>query len=277
MSLKSVRWKASLASSSSNTATTDNCFPSHGSKKSSVPNSPLKRCKSSNKSTANGFAVGAKKSPPVSALAPHLANVPTSLPLSVGVRGCALSLPAPPSPPLLPPLSLPRSSHVLATPPTCGATERLSSCVRGLLMLLGPTLCLPRERSRMPTRSCPSGSLLQMIPVTDALAIRERTIRRLWLQGEHANQNARNADQFAAIACNLHSSSALLLPLKAYLPPRCLALPRISPNGTRAPQSVCALGIGGCWAQSPSLVRCCLCGVQRCRVVQDKVSAECAV
>ena len=47
-----------------------------------------------------------------------------------------------------------------------------------------------------------------------------------------ANQNPRSADQFAAIACNLHSISALLLPLLAWRPPRCLALPRIFPQRT---------------------------------------------
>ena len=53
-------------------------------------------------------------------------------------------------------------------------------------------------------------------PVIDALTIRD--------QGERANQKLRNADQFAAIACNLSASS---LPLKAYLPPRCPGPPRV--------------------------------------------------
>ena len=51
------------------------------------------------------------------------------------------------------------------------------------------------------------------IPVIDALTIRDKKIRRL-------------------IACNLHSISVLLLPLKEYRPPRRLALPKIFPKGT---------------------------------------------
>ena len=43
---------------SSKIDTTENCFSSHSSKKSSVPDSPANRCRSSEKATANGFAVG---------------------------------------------------------------------------------------------------------------------------------------------------------------------------------------------------------------------------
>ena len=60
MSLKSVRWKESLTSSSSKTDTTEYCFASQCSKKSSVPDSPANKCKSSEKATAKGFAVCAK-------------------------------------------------------------------------------------------------------------------------------------------------------------------------------------------------------------------------
>ena len=49
------------------------------------------------------------------------------------------------------------------------------------------------------------------IPVIDALTIRDKKIKRLWLHAERANQNLRSADQFAAIACNLHSISDLSL------------------------------------------------------------------
>ena len=55
-----------------------------------------------------------------------------------------------------------------------------------------------------------------------------------------ANQKSRNAGKFAAIACHLHSVAALLLPLKACLPPRCLAVPRILPNGTSDASRLCS-------------------------------------
>ena len=42
--------------------TTENCFSSQSSKKSSVPGSPANRCTSSEKDTANGLAVGDKES-----------------------------------------------------------------------------------------------------------------------------------------------------------------------------------------------------------------------
>ena len=52
--------KESLRSSSSKVDTTENCFTSHSSKKSSVPGSPPNRCKSSEKATAKGFDVCSK-------------------------------------------------------------------------------------------------------------------------------------------------------------------------------------------------------------------------
>ena len=60
MSLKSVRWKESLTSSLSKMDTTEKCFASQRSKKSSVPDSPANKCKSSEKATAKMFAVGAE-------------------------------------------------------------------------------------------------------------------------------------------------------------------------------------------------------------------------
>ena len=86
--------------------------------------------------------------------------------------------------------------------------------------------------------SSPSDAAFASRPVTDALIIRDKKIKRLWLHGERANQNPRSANQFAAIACNLQSISALLLPLKAWRPPRCLALPRIFPKGTSGESSL---------------------------------------
>ena len=78
-------------------------------------------------------------------------------------------------------------------------------------------------------------------PVIDALPIRDIKIKRLWLHGDLANKKPVRAAQFAAIACNLHPISALLLPLKAYRPPKCLALPSIFPKGTREVSRLCSL------------------------------------
>ena len=60
MSLKSVGGQESLTSSPSKIDTTGNGFASHSSKKSSVPDSPTNRCKSSEKATAKGFALCAE-------------------------------------------------------------------------------------------------------------------------------------------------------------------------------------------------------------------------
>ena len=72
MSLKSVRWKESLTSSSSKMDTTENCSASHSSKKSSVPDSPVNRCMSSEKATSKGFAVCAETPSDVNVCVPRL-------------------------------------------------------------------------------------------------------------------------------------------------------------------------------------------------------------
>ena len=56
ISLKSVRWNESLTSLD----TTEKCFASQSSKKSSVPHCPANKCMSSEKTTTNGFAVDAR-------------------------------------------------------------------------------------------------------------------------------------------------------------------------------------------------------------------------
>ena len=87
--------------------------------------------------------------------------------------------------------------------------------------------------------SSPGDAAYASRPVIDAPTIRDKKIKRLWLHAERANQHPRNAEQFAAIACSLHSISALMLPLKEYLPQRCLALPKIFPNVS--PNPLCGL------------------------------------
>ena len=79
-SLKPVRCNASLTSSSSKIDTTEKFFSSQSSKKSSVPDSPANRCRSSEKATANGFAVGSRNPCVVNAGAssgscPHIAAI----------------------------------------------------------------------------------------------------------------------------------------------------------------------------------------------------------
>ena len=63
-------------------------------KKSSVPDSPANKCRSSEKATAHGFAVGDKKNPLPSTFVHRLEAVPKSPQLSASVRGWAPSLPA---------------------------------------------------------------------------------------------------------------------------------------------------------------------------------------
>ena len=69
MSLKSVRWKESLTSSSK-MDTTENVFDHHNSKKSYVPDGPANRCKSSEKATAKRFAVCAETPSDVNVCSP---------------------------------------------------------------------------------------------------------------------------------------------------------------------------------------------------------------
>ena len=59
-SLKSVRSKESLRSSSSTVDTTVKCFASQNPKKASVPGSVANTCRPSEKATASGFAVSAR-------------------------------------------------------------------------------------------------------------------------------------------------------------------------------------------------------------------------
>ena len=91
ISLKSVRWKESLTSSSSKIDTTENRFSSHSSKKSSVPDSPANR--RSSKPLRMGSQLVTESLRP-SVYVPHLGAVPRSPPLSGDVRDCDPSMPA---------------------------------------------------------------------------------------------------------------------------------------------------------------------------------------
>ena len=248
MSLKSVRWKESLTSSSSIMDTTEKCFCAfQSSKKSSVPGSLANKCKSSEKETSKGFAVGAKTPSVVSVCGPsgschHIAAI---------VCRCAW---------LHSDIACHHFTLLIAISARAGSTFHLWRSwalvqLRPWLPVAARSYDLPLESARRCLQTFlsirfnpPSAVAYASRPVIDALTIRDRMIRRLWLQGERANQKPRNTDQFAAIACNLRSISALLLPLKAYLAPRCLALPRTFPKGTS--DGLCSLTCG-CSALSP--------------------------
>ena len=124
-----------------------------------------------------------------------------------------------------------RSPLLLTAPSICGRLVRWSGCGSQLRSCHMPYPC--RDPAFLSTRcNSPEDAAYASSPVIDTLTTRNKKIRRLWLQGERAHRKP--PDKFAAIDCNLHSISALLLPLKAYRPPRCLALHRISPKRINA-------------------------------------------
>ena len=93
-SLKSVWWETISDVFVVKGDTTESCFSSQSSKKSSVPASPANRCRSSEK--AKSSCMGSLlviKNPLPSMFVPRLEAVPKSPQLSVSVRG-APSLPA---------------------------------------------------------------------------------------------------------------------------------------------------------------------------------------
>ena len=147
---------------------------------------------------------------PIPSSSRWLEAVSTSLPWSADVRGCA---PPFPDTTLLAGL---RSPLLLVAPSTCEAAAHWSSCGRAseLRNCHMPHPC--REPANMCRLFCPAHStrlvMLRMRrnTVIDPLIIRDRKIRRLWLQSERANQKPPSAEQFTAIDCSL-----LLLPPKA--------------------------------------------------------------
>ena len=218
MSLKSVRWKESLTSSSK-MDTTENCFASHSSKKSSAPDSPALRCKSSEKATAKGFGVGAKTPSDVNGCGPsgichHIAAI---------VCKCAW---------LCSLIAWHLLTLQIAVSASAGDTIHLwRSWTAFVALRRSVDICLSLgECTQVPADllsvrfSSPGDAAYASRPDIDARTIRDKKFSRLWLRGERANHKRRNANQSAAIACRLHSISAVLLPLKAYLPPKCLAL-----------------------------------------------------
>ena len=152
MSLKSVRWNASLTSSSSKIDTTEKYFSSQISKKSSVPDNPSNKCKSSEKATAYGFAVDDKKPSIVNVCAssgscPHIAAI---------VCWCAWLCS------VIATISLVQSQSplVLVTLSICVKAGRWSGYVRGSHSLRFRESCPSMRRVGIDLLFCPTDSVL---------------------------------------------------------------------------------------------------------------------
>ena len=108
---------------------------------------------------------------------------------------------------------------LLAAPSIREGAARWSRCGRASVAELTYAPPLQSARKNLQTLSSRFNSLgdtaYESSPVIDALIIRDRKIRRPWLQDERANQKRRCAAHFTAIDCNLHSISTLFLPSKA--------------------------------------------------------------
>ena len=139
------------------------------------------------------------------------------LPSSADVRGCTLSVPATT---LLVEL---RSPLLLVPPVMCGRAAHWSNCGRASQL----RCCQKRARKHLQTFFCAADSTrLGML----------RMRRFLWSTRSHFGTERSSVwDSRVDVGTkNLHSISALLLPLNAYRPPRCLALPKILPKGINA-------------------------------------------
>ena len=178
MSLKSVRWNASLTSSSSKIDTTEKCFSSQISKKSSVPDNSSNTCKSSEKATANGFAVGARNPSAVNVCAssgscPHIAAIVCRCACLCSVIACH------------------HFTLLIAISALAGNTLHLCkswALVRQCLWLSFAAIshALPFDKARryrhtfLSSRfSSPNEAAYASRPVIEALPIRDRKIKRL--------------------------------------------------------------------------------------------------
>ena len=149
MSLKSVCWKESLTSSSSKMDTSENYFSSQSSKNLPFQTAPQTGASPQRKPPQMGSLLVMGKFMP-STFVPRLEAAPKLPTVSASVRGYAPSLPAT----IL--LFWLRSLLVRGAPSTCEGAEHWSNCARD-------------------SRS-----------VIEALTIRDRKIKRLWLHGERA-------------------------------------------------------------------------------------------
>ena len=204
----------------------DGCcsFASTSSKKSSVPDHPTDRCTSSEKKAT--FAVRAKK--------PSAVNVCASgsflqiAAIAAGERDFAPSLLA-----TTPLLGL-RSPLLLAAPSI--VAELCIGPAAAMLLSSRAVICFAFS-SRLNSLG---DAAYASSPVVDALTIRDKKIRRLWLQGERAKQKIQCRPAHGhrlQLALNI---SGVMLPLKASRPPKSLALPRISPERTSAASCLCS-------------------------------------
>ena len=136
--------------------TTENCFSSQSSKKSSVPASSANKCRSSEKATANGFAVGDKNPSAVNLCASpgscsQIAAIVCMCAWLCSVIACHHLT-------LLIAISARGRAHS-----TCEGAERWSNCARDSRSRHRRMLCPQRKPSGSYIVSCPVGSAHQPI------------------------------------------------------------------------------------------------------------------